>query len=91
MDAHSGVMAVLIDHLDWIALVVGAVGSFLWAHNGRCAKYASLWWLGASLLWIAFASTRGLPALGMRDLLGVATTLYGCWRWLLPRGSRARR
>ena len=71
-------------HLDWIALLVGAVGSLLWAHNGRSAKYASVWWLCSSLLWVVFAWRNGLPALGARDLLGVGSTLYGCYRWLQP-------
>ncbi|HXD42962.1 MAG TPA: hypothetical protein VN649_20520 [Ramlibacter sp.] len=74
----------LANHLDWIALVFGAVGSLLWAHNGRSAKYASLWWLLSSLLWVAFAWVQGLPALGVRDAVGVGSTLYGCFRWLQP-------
>ena len=77
----------LANHLDWMALVVGAVGSLLWAHNGRSARYASVWWLSSSLLWVAYAWLHGLPALGMRDTLGVGTTLYGCYRWLQPRQS----
>ena len=77
----------LASHLDWIALVVGAVGSLLWAHNGRAAKYAAVWWLGSSLLWIAFAWLHGLPALGIRDLLGVVIALYGSYRWLQPRST----
>jgi hypothetical protein len=75
----------LAHHLDWIALAVGAVGSLLWAHNGRSAKYAAVWWLVSSLLWIAFAWLHGLPALGIRDLLGVGVALYGSYRWLQPR------
>jgi hypothetical protein len=75
----------LAQHLDWIALVVGAVGSLLWAHNGRSAKYAAVWWLGSSLLWIAFAWLHGMTALGLRDLLGVGIALYGSYRWLQPR------
>lgn len=74
----------VFQHLDWIALALGAIGSLLWAHNGPRAKYAALWWLASSLLWIAFAWAKGLPALGMRDVIGVSTTLYGCWRWMRP-------
>jgi hypothetical protein len=74
----------LANHLDWLALVVGAVGSLLWAHNGRSAKYASVWWLLSSVLWVVFAWVHGLPALGARDALGVGSTLYGCYRWLQP-------
>jgi hypothetical protein len=76
-------------HLDWIALLFGAIGSLLWAHNGRSAKYAALWWLLSSLLWMAFAWLNGLPALGMRDAVSVAATLYGCYRWLQPRNPVA--
>jgi len=83
-------MHTLANHLDWIALLVGAVGSLLWAHNGRSAKYASVWWLVSSLLWVAFAWARGLPALGLRDLVGVSVTLYGCYRWLQPRKGAVR-
>ena len=82
-------MIELTNHLDWIALVVGAVGSFTWAHNGRSAKYASVWWFFSSLLWVMFAWVKGLPALGMRDALGLSTTLYGCYRWLPVRPSPA--
>jgi hypothetical protein len=77
-------MAAVIVHLDWLALLVGAVGSFLWAHNGPSAKYASVWWLFSSLLWVVFAWLNGLAALGVRDVLGVGLTLYGCYRWLQP-------
>ena len=65
--------------------MVGAVGSLLWANNGPWAKYASVCWLLSSLLWLVFAWRNGLPALGARDVLGVAVTLYGCYRWLHPR------
>jgi hypothetical protein len=75
-------MEVLADHLDWIALGVGAVGSLLWAHNGRSARYAAVWWLVSSLMWVVFAWHSGLPALGARDVLGVGSTLYGSYRWL---------
>jgi hypothetical protein len=74
----------LANHLDWLALVVGAIGSLLWAHNGQSAKYASVWWLLSSVLWVVFAWVHGLPALGARDALGVGSTLYGCYRWLQP-------
>ena len=79
----------LVVHLDWLALLVGAVGSFLWAHNGASAKYASVWWLVSSLLWVVFAWINGLAALGLRDVLGVGLTLYGCYRWLHPRKREA--
>ena len=78
-------MHTLLKHLDWLALAFGAVGSFLWAHNGPSAKYASVWWLFSSLLWVVFAWINGLPALGVRDAVGVGLTLYGCYRWLQPR------
>jgi hypothetical protein len=45
--------------------------------------------LSSSLLWVAFAWLQGLAALGLRDLLGVAITLYGSYRWLA--GARPRR
>ena len=84
-------MNAFTNHLDWLALLVGAVGSFLWAHNGRSAKYASVWWLFSSLGWVMFAWLNGLPALGVRDALGVGSTLYGCYRWLQPRKEAAVR
>jgi hypothetical protein len=72
------------NHLDWTALVVGAIGSLLWAHNGPNARYASVFWLLSSLLWMVFAWVSGLPALGVRDMVGFGTTLYGCFRWMQP-------
>ncbi len=75
----------LLLHLDWLALAVGTVGTVLWAHNGRSARYAALWWLASSLLWMVFAWAKGLPALGVRDLISVVLYLYGGWRWLKPK------
>jgi hypothetical protein len=75
-------MDFIIANLDWIALAIGTVGSFLWAQNGESAKYASLWWLCSSLLWIAVSYVKGLPAVGARDMIGVSMNLYGGWRWL---------
>lgn len=83
MSSHSAALPLAI-HLDWIALALGAIGSILWAHNGAGARYACLWWLASSLAWIAFAWIEGLPALGLRDGIGVGTTVYGCYRWMLP-------
>lgn len=79
-------MNFLAVHLDWVALAIGAVGSFLWAHNGEWSKHASVWWLASSVLWIVFAWLNGMPALGVRDVLGIAAAVYGCYRWRRPRG-----
>lgn len=75
----------LLQYLDWPALVVGTIGTILWAHNGRGAKYAAVWWLVSSLLWMLFAYGKGLPALGTRDLISVVLYLYGGYRWLFPK------
>lgn len=80
----------LANQLDWLALLVGAVGSVLWAHNGRLARYAAVWWLVSSVLWVVFAWLNGLPALGVRDVVGVSVALYGCYRWLQPRKRPVR-
>jgi hypothetical protein len=71
----------VIENLDWLALALGTVGSFLWAQNGAWAKYSTLWWLASSLLWIVVSYIKGLPAVGARDMIGVALNLYGMWRW----------
>lgn len=82
----SSGLTFLVNHLDWMAMVVGAVGTLLWAHNGRSARWAAAWWLTSSLLWLSFAWAKGLPALGARDLLSTTLYLYGGWRWLMkPR------
>jgi hypothetical protein len=77
----------IIQHLDYAALVIGTLGTLLWAHNGRNAKYAAPCWIASSLLWIGFAWASGLPALGMRDFLSVCLYAYGGWRWLRPRAA----
>lgn len=72
-------------HLDWVALIVGTIGTILWAHNGKSAKYACVFWLFSSLIWMAFAYFKGLPALGIRDLISVALYVYGGYRWLISK------
>lgn len=72
-------------HLDWIALALGTVGTVLWAHAGKQARWAAVWWLASSVVWIAYAYAMGLPALGLRDCLSVVLYLYGAWRWLMAR------
>lgn len=82
-------MNLLLSYLDWLALSMGTIGTILWAHNGRGAKYAAGWWLASSLLWMAFAYLKGLPALGTRDLLSVLLYLYGGYRWLLRKPEKS--
>jgi hypothetical protein len=70
------------DLIQWLAFGIGAFGSLLWAHNGRWSKYAGLFWLAGSLLWIWFAHLSGMPGLAARDAIAVLTTAWGTWRWL---------
>jgi hypothetical protein len=78
-------METFIHALDWAALGVGTIGTILWAHNGKWAKYAAIWWLASSILWIWYASLNNLAALGARDLISVSLYVYGGWRWLLAK------
>lgn len=78
----------VVANMDWMALAVQTVGTVLWAHNGRGARYAAVWWLLSSLLWIYFAYANGLTALGARDLISVALYLYGGYRWLVEKSNR---
>lgn len=71
--------------LDWLALVLGTVGTIAWAHNGKGARYAACWWLASSVCWMVYAYLNGLPALGLRDSISIALYLYGGYRWLRPR------
>lgn len=81
-------MTNLLAYLDWLALLVGTIGTVLWAHNGKLAKYAAVWWLVSSVLWMLFAYLKGLPALASRDLISVLLYLYGGYRWLKPRTEK---
>lgn len=71
----------MTEYLDWAALLVGTIGTVLWAHNGPQARWAASWWLASSALWAAFAWTEGMPALGIRDAISVGLYVYGAWRW----------
>lgn len=75
-------LSLIAAHLDWLALFIGTIGTVLWAHNGRWAKYAAVYWLASSVVWMAFAWLQGLPALGVRDAISTALYVYGGWRWL---------
>ena len=78
-------MDAITPYLDWLALAVGTVGTVLWTHNGRLAKYAAVWWLASSVLWVIYSWLKGLPALGARDFISVGLYLYGGWRWMRPK------
>lgn len=71
--------------LDWLALATGTIGTVLWAHNGQWARWAAVWWLASSFLWVAFAWKSGLAALGVRDFISICLYMYGAWRWIRPR------
>ncbi|MCC5612417.1 hypothetical protein LC612_38355 [Nostoc sp. CHAB 5834] len=81
-------MQLLLNHLDWLALAIGTIGTCLWAHNGKGAKYAAVFWMVSSLLWMTFAYFKGLPALGARDLISVLLYAYGGYRWLFHKKNR---
>lgn len=72
----------LAEHLDTGALLLGLVGSVLWAQNGRFVKYVSLFWMVSSVLWIMYASAAHLPAVALNHVANLCLNLYGCKRWL---------
>lgn len=71
-----------LEYCDYIALILGIVGTLVWAHNGRWVKYAAPFWLVSSLLWMLFALHNDLTALGARDFISLLLYLYGWRRWL---------
>ena len=73
-------MPPLPELIQWLAFSLGTTGSLLWAHNGPWSKYAGVFWLGASLLWICFARLSGMPGLVARDMVGLGVTVWGIWR-----------
>lgn len=77
------------NHLDYVAVAIGTLGTVFWAHNGSWARYAAILWLVSSLFWIFYAWLNGLPALGLRDLVSVSMYVYGGWRWLRPKQSNS--
>lgn len=68
---------------DWIALIIGTIGTVLWAHNGNLSKYAAVLWFFSSIFWIAYAYFESQTALGFRDFISVLLYLYGAYRWLI--------
>ena len=72
-------------YMDWIALLIGTIGTALWAHNGKSARLAAPLWLASSLIWMVYAYINGLSALGARDFISVSLYGYGIWRWCFPR------
>jgi hypothetical protein len=71
--------------LDWIALFIGTIGTFLWARNGAYAKYAGIFWLISSFFWCAYAYIDHQTALGGRDLLSVSLYLYAIYKQFLEK------
>jgi hypothetical protein len=72
----------LVEHFDSVAPVLSTMGSILWAHNGRFAKYTGLFWLLASLVWLVFAIYTKNLTLGGCQVFNILLTLYGCRDWL---------
>ena len=68
-------------NFDWMALLIGAVGTILWAHNGKLSKYAALLWFFSSIFWVVYAYFESKAALGARDFISVLLYLYGAYRW----------
>ena len=61
--------------LDRLALCVGRAETILWAHNGKSARCAEVWWLTSFLQGVAFACISGFKAVGLRDAQSVGLYL----------------
>ncbi|MBK4735888.1 hypothetical protein [Noviherbaspirillum pedocola] len=70
------------NYFDTGALLFGFVGSTLWAQNGRFVRYVSIFWMVSSMLWIAYALSAHLPAVGLNHVVNLGLNLYGCRKWL---------
>ncbi len=79
------ILNLIISKLDWLALIIGTIGTILWSHNGKSAKYAAVLWFISSIIWVIYAYLNNLPTLGMRDAISISLYIYGMIKWMKPK------
>jgi len=68
---------------EWSGTLFGVLGALLLAVNSRFSGWGFLLFLISNVFWIAFALMRELDGMLVMQLVFTATSLVGCWRWLV--------
>lgn len=69
--------------IELLAAMAGLSGALLLALNGRRAGYGFALFTLSNFGWIAFAAMQGHWALLAQNVGFMATSLLGCWVWLV--------
>jgi len=76
--------------LEWAGSLLGISGALLLALNLRISGWGWALFLVSNFCWIAFALERELMGLLSMQLVFMATSLIGCWKWLLSPAATSR-
>ena len=75
-----------VQALEWSAALLTIGGAWLLANKGARASWGFVLFLGANLLWIAFAWMQAHTGLMVQQLVLTAISLQGIWKGLVvPR------
>lgn len=69
--------------IELLAAMAGLSGALLLALNGRRAGWGFALFTLSNVGWIAFAALQGHWALLAQNVGFMATSLLGCWVWLV--------
>ena len=69
--------------IEILSAMAGVCGALLLALNGRRAGWGFALFTLSNLGWIAFAAMQGHWALLAQNVGFMATSLLGCWVWLV--------
>ena len=67
--------------LEYSALIIGTLGTILWA-MGKSQILVSILWLVSALIWIGFSLLNGHDGLAIRDVFGVLMYSIGIRTYL---------
>ncbi len=69
--------------IEIVSAIAGLCGALLLALHGRRAAWGFALFVVSNVGWIAFATLQGHWALLAQQLGFMATSLIGCWVWLV--------
>ena len=74
--------------LEWLAAALTICGAWLLANKGKRESWGFVLFLGANVLWIAFAWLQAHTGLMVQQLVLTAISLQGIWKGLVePRNK----
>jgi len=69
--------------LEWSAVIMGTIGTIIWASKSKYSKYCGIIWIVGSFLWVIFALRNKHFGLAINNLVYILLYSYGIYKWVV--------